>query len=154
MSIKLIVMDVDGTLTDGGIYMGENGEVFKRFDVKDGYAIHNILPELGIIPVVITGRQSKIVENRCKELGVKHLIQGCKDKVGAMESLARLLGIDMCEIAYFGDDINDLECMNLVALKGCPCDAADEIKSVCEYICDSKGGYGALREFVKWLLDK
>ena len=76
MKIKLFVMDVDGTLTDGKIYMGENGEIMKAFNVKDGYAIAHMLPEMEIIPVIITGRKSKIVENRAKELGITELYQG------------------------------------------------------------------------------
>lgn len=82
--IKLLFMDVDGTLTDGKIYMGENGEVMKAFDIKDGYGINEILPKLGIIPVIITGRTSKIVENRAKELHITELYQGKHDKLDTM----------------------------------------------------------------------
>ena len=81
MSIKLLVMDVDGTLTDGHIYMGPDGEVMKAFDVKDGYGIAHILPRYGIIPVIITGRRSQIVERRCAELGITELYQGVGDKL-------------------------------------------------------------------------
>ena len=84
--IKYLVMDVDGTLTDGKIYMGENGEVMKAFNIKDGYAISYFLPSNGIIPIVITGRKSKIVENRCKELGITEVHQGCIDKKNSRDT--------------------------------------------------------------------
>ena len=88
MKIKMLVMDVDGTLTDGKIYMGSDGEVFKAFDVKDGYAIAH-LHEVGIIPVIITGRKSKIVENRAKELNIKEVYQGVSDKVEKLKEVAK-----------------------------------------------------------------
>lgn len=146
--IRAIVMDVDGTLTDGGIYMSAGGELFKRFDVKDGYAIANMLPEKGIIPIIITGRKSEILLNRCQELNIEHVIQGCKDKVNSMKGILKDLGIPLEETAYIGDDLNDLDCMRIVAVKGCPHDAADEIKSICDYVCQRNGGYGAVREFI------
>ena len=87
--IKYLIMDVDGTLTDGSIYMGEHKEILKKFDVKDGYGIKNILPEKDIIPVIITGRNSAILQNRCKELGIKDVIQGCSDKKNELEKIIK-----------------------------------------------------------------
>ena len=87
MKIKLLVMDVDGTLTDGKIYMGAEGEMMKAFDVKDGYGIAHILPRLGITPVIITGRRSGIVERRCAELGITELYQGVRDKLEKLREL-------------------------------------------------------------------
>ena len=144
-------MDVDGTLTDGGIYMGEHGEIMKRFDIKDGYAIHNMMPEMNIIPIVITGRTSDIVANRCRELGINYLIQGCRDKAAALKRLAAELGIELDEVAYIGDDINDLECMRIVGLTACPNDAVKEIRNICNYVCKEIGGHGAVREFAEWI---
>jgi 3-deoxy-D-manno-octulosonate 8-phosphate phosphatase (KDO 8-P phosphatase) len=100
--VKLLVMDVDGTLTDGKIYMGESGEIMKAFDVKDGCAIHTLLPKYGITPVMITGRQSKITENRAKELGVKMLFQGVGNKLPLLEKLAADSGVTLEEIAFIG----------------------------------------------------
>lgn len=151
MKIKALIMDVDGTLTDGGIYMGSTEEVIKRFDVKDGYAIHNILPELGISPIIITGRKSKIVENRCKELGVKELVQGSSCKVKDMLGILERLKITLEEVAYLGDDIPDKECMEMVGVCGCPADAVKEIKEISDYVSTKNGGYGAVRDFVEWL---
>ena len=144
-------MDVDGTLTDGGIYIGNNGEMMKRFDVKDGYAIHDILPQMGIIPFVITGRKSEIVLKRCQELGIKRVVQGCTDKLSILCTIMETEKIVAEEIAYIGDDLNDLDCMSIVGVAGCPSDAVEEIKEVADYVAKHKGGNGAVREFVEWI---
>lgn len=153
--IKMLVMDVDGTLTDGSIYMGPNGEEMKVFDVKDGYAIANMLPEMGILPVIITGRKSRIVEQRCAELGIMHLYQGVSNK---LETLLRLLeeqNLKLENVAYMGDDFNDLECMKAVAADGgipaCPADAADVVRNICAYVAVHRGGKKAVREFIEQL---
>ena len=147
--IKAIVMDVDGTLTDGAIYMGEHGEVMKRFDIKDGYAIHNMMPEMGITPIVITGRTSNIVMNRCRELGISYVKQGCRDKAAELKSIVVELGLSMEEVAYIGDDIGDIECMKLVGIAICPNDAVEAVKNICDYISECPGGHGVVREFVE-----
>lgn len=147
-------MDVDGTLTDGGIYMGEKGEVMKRFDVKDGYAIHNILPQMGIIPIIITGRTSQILLNRCKELGIKNIVQGSKNKIEDMVKILAQEKIDLREAAYIGDDMNDYECMQKVGLRGCPHNAVKEIRNISDYVTDADGGKGAVREFIEYINQK
>ena len=152
-NIRVIVMDVDGTLTDGGIFMGNDGEVMKRFDIKDGYAIHDLMPAMGIIPVVITGRKSDIVQKRCKELGIEIVIQGCVDKVESLNRIVKELDVEFNDVAFIGDDINDLECMRLVGTRCCPNDAVKEIRAICEYICTKPGGYGAVREFVERIIE-
>lgn len=149
--MKALIMDVDGTLTDGGLYISDTGEAMKRFHAKDGYAIHNMLPDMGIIPIIITGRSSKIVLNRCKELGIEHVVQGSVDKVQDMLRILEQLQIRAEETAYIGDDLNDYECMKKVGLRGCPNDAAKEIKEMADYIADCNGGNGAVREFIEWI---
>lgn len=151
--IKALIMDIDGTLTDGGLYIGNTGELVKRFHVKDGYAIHDLLPGMGIIPVIITGRESEIVLQRCKELGITYIVQGSRDKVSDMRKLLFQENITLEETAYIGDDINDLECMKIVGLKGCPIDAAWEVKQISDYVTERTGGNGAVREFVEWIRD-
>lgn len=151
--IKALVMDVDGTLTDGGIYMGNQGEIMKRFDAKDGYAIYNMLPEKGIIPIIITGRISKIVENRCNELAIKNLIQGSKNKENDLLQIVKKLGLEMEEVAFIGDDLNDITAMKKVGIRGCPNDAVKEVQDICEFISTKRGGNGAVREFIEWLLE-
>lgn len=148
MNTKLLIMDVDGTLTDGRIYMGAEGELMKAFDVKDGYAIAHILPQLGITPVIITGRSSAIVEQRARELKITELHQGVADKRAKLEEVLEQHGVTAEEAAYIGDDLNDLDCIRLCGLSACPADAVDEVAEAVDYVCKRDGGRGAVREFV------
>lgn len=152
-SIKYLIMDVDGTLTDGKIYMGNNGELYKVFDIKDGYGIHDIAIPAGITPVIITGRTSKILENRCEELGIKKLYQGVSDKTKKLE----IITDDLSSVAYIGDDINDLSCMvsvkNAGGIVGCPADATKKILDIADFVSGKNGGNGAVREFIEWIID-
>lgn len=149
MSIKMLVMDVDGTLTDGRIYIGAEGEVMKAFDVRDGYAIAHLLPEMGIMPVIITGRSSRIVAQRAKELKITELYQGISDKLKQLKVVAHKYGVSAEEIAYIGDDLNDLDCINYCGVTACPQDAMGEVKQQVQYICERDGGRGAVREFIE-----
>lgn len=150
---KYLVMDVDGTLTDGKIYMSPSGEATKAFNIKDGCGIHDILIPAGIIPVIITGRESQIVMNRCKELGITEVYQGISNKLEKLKEVA----IDLSTVAYIGDDINDLVCMKTVrdagGKVGCPSDAVDNVKEISDYIAQHSGGNGAVRDFIEWILD-
>lgn len=148
MKIKMLVMDVDGTLTDGCIYMGPNGEAMKAFHSQDGYAIAQVLPRLGIAPVIITGRKSDIVANRAAELKIRHLYQGVADKLPRLRELAAELGVEAEEIAYIGDDLNDLDCIRYCGFTGCPADAVPEIRQAVDFVSSRNGGRGAVREFV------
>lgn len=154
MKIKMLIMDVDGTLTDGRIYIGVKGEMMKAFDVKDGYAIAQILPEKNIIPVIITGRMSDIVVERAKELKITELYQGVSDKLKQLQVLKEKYKISQEEIAYIGDDINDLECIKYCGITGCPSDSIEIIKKQVDYVCNSDGGRGAVREFIEWIISK
>lgn len=144
-------MDVDGTLTDGKIYMSASGEAFKAFDIKDGYTIYT-LDKMGIVPVIITGRESQIVARRAEELKIKEIHQGVGDKLGKLREVAARYNVTMDEIAYFGDDYNDVKCMEICGFTGCPQDAEEDIKLKVNYICEAKAGSGALREFVKQIV--
>lgn len=148
--IKFFVMDVDGTLTDGKIYMSASGELMKAFDVKDGYGIVQFR-KAGGIPIVITGRKSKIVENRCAELGIEELHQGVDNKLTCLREIAARYGIDPSGIAYIGDDLNDADCLRFCGITACPADASEEIKPLVTYVCRKNGGSGAVREFIDWL---
>ncbi len=152
--IKYLVMDVDGTLTDGKIYMSANGELCKAFNIKDGYGIHDIVIPSAIKPVIITGRKSQILENRCAELGIKDCYQGVADKIEVLKSITD----DFSAVAYIGDDLNDILCMKLIkgagGLIGCPSDAVQDVKDISDYISAKKGGDGAVREFIDWLMEK
>lgn len=152
--IKFLFLDVDGTLTDGKIYMSDNGELFKAFDIKDGCGIKDILPELGITPVIITARSSQILANRCKELGIEHYYQGVRDKVNKIHDIMREYGFAADEkgvymqAAYMGDDILDIPPMNVCAVRSCPADAVEEVKNICNFISVRKGGDGAVRDLI------
>ncbi len=146
--IKLLVMDVDGTLTDGKIYIGNDGEMFKAFDIKDGYAINEMLPAMGIVPIIITGRISKIVENRAKELHITELYQGRHDKLNTLLEVMKKYNCTKENVAYIGDDILDLVCMEQCGLTACPADAVEEVKQKVTYVCKKNGGEGAVREFI------
>ncbi len=148
MKIKMLVMDVDGTLTDGCIYVGDEGEMMKAFHVQDGYAIAHILPEKDIVPVIITGRRSKIVEKRAEELKISHLHQGVSDKLGKLTEVAEQMRVSVEEIAYIGDDLNDLDCIRYCGLTACPADAVCEVRKAVDYVCTRSGGRGAVREFI------
>lgn len=155
--ISYFVMDVDGTLTDGKIYMGISGEVCKAFDVKDGYGIHNILIPMEICPVVITGRKSKIVEKRCDELGIDQIYQNVINKKIFLDDILKKGNCTYSNIAYIGDDINDLECMKAVkeagGIIGCPADAVKEIIDIVDFVSTKDGGNGAVREFIDWIIN-
>ena len=157
MGIKYLVMDVDGTLTDGKIYMGVDGEVCKAFNVKDGYGIHNILIPAGIVPVVITGRQSLILQKRCIELGINDVYQGIKDKANLLRNFLLENHSTYTDVAYIGDDENDFACMEDVhnhgGIVGCPCDAMKKVKDIADFVSSYGGGNGAVREFIEWLLN-
>lgn len=152
MKAKLLVMDVDGTLTDGKIYIGSDGEIMKAFDVKDGYGILRFC-QAGGIPVIITGRRSKIVEERCRELGINELYQGVSDKLDCLENVAAKFQLTSEEIAYIGDDMNDIDCMEYAGLSAVPNDAFIDAKKICTYQCQHNGGRGAVREFIEFIMD-
>ncbi len=154
--IKFLVMDVDGTLTDGKIYMGNDGEMMKAFDIKDGCGIHDLLIPSGIVPVILTGRGSSILLNRCKELGIRHVFQNVQNKQVILKKFVENEGNTLADVAYIGDDINDLLCMKLVKVNqgivGCPFDAVDEVKQLSDFVSAKRGGDGAVREFIDYLV--
>lgn len=150
--IRLFCTDVDGVMTDNKIYIAGDGEVFKCFNTRDGMALKNILPQNGIEPAVITGRESAIVRNRCQELGIRRMIINRNDKDQVLKELAEDIGCTMEEIAFIGDDLNDLAAINAAGITGCPADAAEQVKAAVDYVCKAKGGEGALREFAEWVI--
>ena len=150
--IKYLVMDVDGTLTDGKIYMGPTGEAMKAFDIKDGFGIHDILPDIGIEPVILTGRFSEIVKRRCNELGIKYVMQGVKDKLPKLKEFISGQNMTFENVAYIGDDLNDLKPMQLAGFVACPLDGCDEIKEISNYISKVRGGDGVIRDVMMHLL--
>lgn len=153
MKIKVFIMDVDGTLTDGKIYMGSDGELFKAFDIKDGYGVHEILPAHGVKTVIITGRKSKIVETRARELEIDFVYQSVKDKAKLLEEICEKINCSENELAYIGDDIIDIAPMIHCGSKGCPKNAAKDVVNICDFVSTKNGGEGAVREYIEWLVE-
>lgn len=150
-TIRLLVLDVDGTLTDGTVYFSAEGEAMKGFHVKDGHGIIHLLPKTGIIPVIITGRESKLLLKRCAEMKITEIHQGVGDKVSKLYEVIEKYGVTLDQVAYIGDDINDLPCMRLCGLTGAPADAVEEVKKYADFVSYKNGGAGAVREFVEYL---
>lgn len=149
--IKYLVIDVDGTLTDGVVYIGNSGELCKGFYVRDGLGIQRIISR-GIEPIILTSRESEIVVQRCKELGITNICQGVKNKREKLEDIIQEHKIGSDELAYIADDINDLEAIQLAYIRACPNDAVFEIKNVCNFVSHYNGGHGAVRELCDYLL--
>lgn len=149
--IKLFISDVDGVLTDGKIILGNNGEEFKSFHARDGMGITRAL-ERGLQIALITGRSSEIVKTRALELGIEEVYQGIKDKIAILQKLKNKYQIDYPEIAYIGDDLNDLPVLKLVGFSISVADAVKEVKSSVDYITDKKGGKGAVREALEFII--
>lgn len=151
--IKYIILDVDGTLTDGSIYYLSDGQEMKQFHIKDGFAIVQA-QKAGIKLVVITGRKSSIVERRMKELNVEYVFQGIRDKKQFLKQFLYDKSIDPKETVYIGDDLNDLPAMKLCGFKACPQDACEEVKQTVNYISDLNGGCGAVREIIEYIMKR
>lgn len=143
--IELLVCDVDGVFSDGRIYLGNNGEELKAFHTKDGFGI-KALAASGVVVAIITGRKSTIVANRMKALNVAHIIQGQEDKLPALITLTQQLNIDLNEVAYIGDDIPDLPCIEAVGLGISVSDGHPLVLRNADYTTFTRGGFGAVRE--------
>ncbi len=143
--IKAIFFDVDGVLTNGGINYDDTGREIKQFNVKDGYIISH-LKKAGIIVGIITGRESKIVSNRAAELKLDFCHQGIMDKYAVFEKLVQFHKLKKKQVAYIGDDINDLKVLQNCGLSACPADAMDYVKTRVDLITKSNGGEGVARE--------
>ena len=150
--IKLLLTDVDGVLTDNGVYYSETGEVMKRFSIRDGMGVER-LRRLGSIETgIVTGEFSSSVTRRAEKLAIQELHLGVKDKLKKLSEIMERLGLQWAEIAYIGDDVNDLQVMERVGIAGCPADAMGPVRAVTHYTCAQKGGDGAFREFAEWIL--
>jgi len=149
--IKYLIIDVDGTLTDAGIYYDEHGNELKKFCTKDAagfFAAHRV----GIKIMILTGRECAATTRRMQEMKVEYLVQNVKDKITYIREFMKDQNICRDEVGYLGDDLNDLPGMSLCGFVGCPADACDEVKKKADYISSVKGGYGAVRDIVSYLL--
>ena len=151
--IKLIGTDVDGTLTDGGMYYTADGDVMKRFHVHDGMGL-KMCQTAGLKAAILTSENTPIVAKRGEKLKLDYVFQGMKCKLEVITKLCEELGIGLENVAYIGDDVNDFDILSAVGLKACPANAVDKIKSIPDIkIMSAKGGDGAVREFIdKYIL--
>lgn len=149
--IKLVAMDVDGTLTDGKVYYSKNGEELKAFYIRDGMGIE-LLHHHGIKTCIITTETSQIVTARAMKLRIDHVILGSKNKLRDLEELSTELGITLDEVAFIGDDINDIPVIKKVGFSSCPSDAIKYVQEKVDYICSYPGGNGAVREVIEMIL--
>jgi len=151
--ISLLVLDVDGCLSDGKITYSSSGEELKSFDVKDGLAIASWI-KMGLDVAIITGRESKIVKKRADELGIKYLFQGVRDKLKKLDEIKNELGISYENIAGIGDDLNDYKMLQKMGLSFTPQNGVEDIKDIVDIVLKSRGGEGAVREMLEIILDK
>ena len=149
--IRLLVMDVDGVMTDGKITYTSDGQELKSFNIKDGLGIKRA-QAMGIETAIITGRTSPMVERRVLELGIAHLVQGREDKLAALSDLLDQINLSLDQVAYIGDDLPDLTAIESVKLGACPADAATEVKSKADWVSTRAGGDGCVRELCDLLV--
>jgi 3-deoxy-D-manno-octulosonate 8-phosphate phosphatase (KDO 8-P phosphatase) len=150
--IKFLFTDCDGVLTDGGVYYGENGEVLKKFNIKDGMGVERLRNLTGIDTGIITGEFSPSVKKRAEKLKISELHLGAKDKPTVLKEILSRLNLKGEEIAYIGDDCNDLEIMKLCGFTACPADAIGFVKETVDFICTAKGGEGCFRELAELII--
>src|SRR5882762_7048023 len=144
--IKILLTDVDGVLTDNGVYYSEAGEVMKRFSIRDGMGVERLRKLCGIETGIITGEMSPSVARRAEKLGIVELHLGVKDKLGKLSEILERKQLQWSQIAYIGDDVNDLEVLEAAGISACPADAMDPVARIVDYVCQNRGGYGAFRE--------
>ena len=149
--IRLLVMDVDGIMTDGKITYTSDGQELKSFNIKDGLGIKRAQAS-GIETAIITGRTSPMVERRARELGIAHIVQGREDKLAALSDLVDQMNLSLDQVAYIGDDLPDLTAIESVRLGACPADAATEVKSKANWVSTRGGGDGCVRELCDLLV--
>ena len=151
--IKLVLTDCDGVLTDAGVYYGESGEILKKFNIRDGMGVMRLRTLFGIETGIVTGEVSPSVVTRAAKLRITELHLNAQDKLGLLAGILERRGLDASEVAFIGDDVNDLEIMQAVGLAVCPADATRYNKAIAHYCCDAKGGDGCFRELAELIID-
>ena len=149
--IKLLLLDVDGVMTDGGVYFSERGDELKKFNILDGYGIVK-LQRKGVRVGIITGRLSQIVARRAKDLGISEVYQNLENKLEAYEHVKAKLGLHDSEIAYIGDDEPDLPVLQKAGFGACPANAVAAVRREADFVCTRRGGEGAVREVIDLVL--
>lgn len=149
--VKLLALDVDGVLTDGGVYVLDNGQQFRRFNIKDGLGIKQVIQK-GIVVTVISASSIDIVVYRMKQLGITEVHLGVEDKLMTLQRICMKYGLDISETLYIGDDLTDLSVLKSVGVPCVPTDAVKEVKEVAFYVASAGGGQGVVREICDLLL--
>lgn len=149
--IKLVLTDSDGVLTDNGVYYGEHGEVMKRFSIRDGMGVER-LKNIGIDTGIITGETSPSVRSRAAKLKITELHLGIKDKASLLKQILEAKKLNADEVAFIGDDVNDLGIITLTGFTACPADAMPQVARRVDYICKNNGGHGAFRELAEYII--
>jgi 3-deoxy-D-manno-octulosonate 8-phosphate phosphatase (KDO 8-P phosphatase) len=152
--VRLLVTDCDGVLTDGSVYYSDRGEAMRRFSVRDGMGVERLC-EAGISTAILTRERSEAVVRRAQKLGLPHLFLGVHDKGAHLPVLLRETGLGVEQLAYIGDDVNDLGLIDVLSLHGltaAPADAMPDVRRAVHYHCACGGGRGAFREFAEWIL--
>jgi len=149
--IRLVAFDVDGVFTDGRFYLSDDGIETKAFNTQDGFGIRKLI-SVNIAVAVISGRKSGAVERRMTELGVPHVVQGCADKVAALDNIIETLGIAASECAFVGDDTPDLPLLEYVGVPIAVANAVEKVRAHCDYTTSACGGHGAVREVCELVL--
>ena len=150
--IKAVAMDVDGVLTDGGVWWGPNGEEWKRFHFADIMGL-SLARKSGLSIALISGENSPLVDRLAAKLSGIDVFKDCKDKAGALRTFAERHGLSLAEICFVGDDVNDLPALEIAGLRACPADARSSVRARCQVITQPGGGNGAVREVVDMLLE-
>lgn len=150
--IRLFATDVDGVLTDAGMYYAESGDELKKFNTRDGMGI-KLLQRAGLITALVTQETTKLVARRGEKLAIPEVHQGVMDKLPVLKSMAARHGMTMAEVAYMGDDINDLQALRAVGFSAAPVDALPAVRKAVTYVCRAKGGEGAVREVAEMILE-
>src|SRR6266545_988661 len=150
--IRLFATDVDGVLTDAGMYYSESGEELKKFDTRDGMGI-KLLQRAGLITALVTQEATKLVARRGEKLAIPEVHQEVMDKLPVLRDMAARHGVTLAEVAYMGDDINDLASLRAVGFSASPADALPPIRKAVTYVCKAKGGDGAVREVAEMILE-
>lgn len=149
--VRLFATDVDGVLTDAGMYYSESGDELKKFNTRDGMGI-KLLQRAGLITALITMEETKLVTRRGEKLAIPEVHQGARDKLAVLRDLVARHGLTLQEVAYMGDDMNDLEALQAVGFSAAPADAMPPVLEVVDYVCRKSGGEGAVREVVDLIL--
>lgn len=149
--ISLFATDVDGVLTDAGMYYSESGDEWKKFNTRDGMGI-KLLQKAGLITAIVTQERTRLVARRAEKLAIPELHQGVMDKLSVIREMAARHRLSLQQVAYIGDDVNDIEALKAVGFSAAPADGIPQVLKVVDYICQKKGGEGAVRELAELIL--